>query len=119
MSLARVQPAPIPSQGRASASLADFAPQSILALAAEPQRAVAVLIEPVEEIRRMVGWQTVELSERATPSECKAALVQAVRRLESQFNISLWDGERGRPGRTNDEHEPRTSRDAADPTGLR
>lgn len=97
MSLARVQPVPVPSQGRAPASLADFAPQSILALAAEPQRAVAVLIEPVEETRRMVGWQTVELSERASPSECKSALVQAVRRLESQFNISLWDGERGRP----------------------
>ncbi len=97
MSLARVQPVPVPSQGRAATSLADFAPQSILALAAEPRRAVAVLIEPVEEIRRMVGWQTVELSERASPSECKSALVQAVRRLESQFNISLWDGERGRP----------------------
>ena len=97
MSLSRVEPAPLARQGRSPSSLADFAPQSILALAAEPQRAVAVLIEPVEEFRRMVGWQTVELSERASPGECKSALVQAIRRLESQFNISLWDGERGRP----------------------
>ena len=97
MSLSRLQPAPLTLQGRSPSSLADFAPQSILALGSEPQRAVAVLIEPVEEIRRMVGWQTVALSERASPGECKSALVQAVRRLESQFSISLWDGERGRP----------------------
>lgn len=97
MSFSRVLPGSISGQGSSPNSLADFAPQSILALAAEPRRAVAVLIEPVEEIRRMVGWQTVELSERASPDECKSALVQAVRRLENQFNISLWDGERGRP----------------------
>lgn len=97
MSFSRVLPGSISGQGGSPNSLADFAPQSILALAAEPRRAVAVLIEPVEEIRRMVGWQTVELSERASPDECKSALVQAVRRLENQFNISLWDGEKGRP----------------------
>ena len=97
MSWSRVQSASISNQGGSPASLADFAPQSILALAAEPRRAAAVLIEPVEGIHRMVGWQTVELPERARPDECKPALVQAVRRLENQFNISLWDGERGRP----------------------
>ena len=97
MSFSRVLPGSISGQGGSPNSLADFAPQSILALAAEPRRAVAVLIEPVEEIRRMVGWQTVEVSERASPEECKSALMQAIRRLENQFNISLWDGERGRP----------------------
>ncbi len=97
MSFSRVLPGSILDQGGSSSSLADFAPQSILALAAEPRRAVAVLIEPVEEIHRLVGWQTVDLSERASPDECKSALMQAVRRLENQFNISLWDGERGRP----------------------
>ncbi len=97
MSLSRGRSTSISIQGGTPPSLADFAPQSILALAAEPRRAVAVLIEPVEGIRRMVGWQTVELSERASPDECKSALLQAVRRLENQFNISLWDGERGRP----------------------
>jgi len=97
MSFSRVLPGSFSGQGGSPNSLADFAPQSILALAAEPRRAVAVLIEPVEEMRRMVGWQTVEVSERASPDECKSALVQAVRRLENQFNISLWDGERGRP----------------------
>ena len=97
MSLSRVLPAAIPGQGHTADSLADFGPQSILALAAEPQRAVAVLIEPVEEICRMVGWQTIEMSERAGPDECKTALVRAIRRLEGQFNISLWDRERNRP----------------------
>ena len=97
MSLSRVLPAAIPGQGHTADSLADFGPQSILALAAEPQRAVAVLIEPVEEICRMVGWQTIEMSERAGPDECKTALIRAVRRLEGQFNISLWDRERNRP----------------------
>lgn len=97
MSLSRVLPASIVSQVGPPASLADFAPQSILALAAEPRRAAAVLIEPVEEIHRLAGWQTVELSERASPDECKSAVIQAVRRLENRFNISLWDGERGRP----------------------
>ena len=97
MSLSRVLPAAIPGQGHTADSLADFGPQSILALAAEPQRAVAVLIEPVEEICRMVGWQTIEMSERAGPDECKTALIRAIRRLEGQFNISLWDRERNRP----------------------
>ena len=97
MSWSRVQTASNSNQEGLRTSLADFAPQSILALAVEPRRAAAVLIEPVEDIHRLVGWQTVELSERATPDECKSALVQTVRRLENQFNISLWDGERGRP----------------------
>ena len=97
MSLSRVLPTAISGQGRTADSLADFGPQSILALAAEPQRAVAVLIEPVETICRMVGWQTIEMSESADPDECKTALIRAIRRLEGQFNISLWDRERNRP----------------------
>ena len=97
MSLSGVLPVSISSQGGAPGSLADFAPQSILALAAEPRRAAAVLIEPVDGICRMVGWHTVELSERASADESKSAVLQAVRRLENQFNISLWDGEVGRP----------------------
>ena len=67
MSVTPVQPFPVSGLGPAAASLADFAPQSILALAAEPQRAVAVLIEPVEEIYRMVGWQTVDLPAQTGP----------------------------------------------------
>ncbi|MXZ22163.1 MAG: hypothetical protein F4Y84_16430 [Caldilineaceae bacterium SB0665_bin_25] len=97
MTLSRLQPPASSGHGRTANSLADFAPQSILALAAEPRRAAAVLIEPVEEISRMVGWQTVELPEQAGPNECKAALVKAVSRLESQFSISLWDAQEKRP----------------------
>jgi len=97
MTLSRLQPPASPGEGRTANSLADFAPQSILALAAEPRRAAAVLIEPVEEIHRLVGWQTVELSEQAGPTESKAALVRAVSRLESQFSISLWDAKKQRP----------------------
>ena len=97
MNASTVPPSPVSGSGRSAASLADFAPQSILALAAEPQRAAAVLIEPVEEIFRMVGWQTVELPAQVSPDECTAALVQAVNRLEKQFSISLWDADQDRP----------------------
>lgn len=97
MNVSGSQPAPASGLGQSAASLADFAPQSILALAAEPQRAVAALIEPVEKIYRMVGWQTIDLPAQAGPDECTAALVQAVNRLESQFNISLWHEEQDRP----------------------
>lgn len=77
--------------------LADFAPQNILALGAEPQRALAVLMEPVDDIYRMVGWQTVDLAPQASPNDYPTALIQAVTRLESQFSISLWDAEQDRP----------------------
>ena len=97
MSVTPVQPSPVSGMGPSAASLADFAPQSILALAAEPQRAVAVLIEPVEEIYRMVGWQTVDLPAQTSPDDCVGALAQAVIRLEKQFSISLWDAEQDRP----------------------
>ena len=97
MNASPVQPSPVSGMGRSAASLADFAPQSILALAAEPQRAAAVLIEPVEEIYRLVGWQTVELPAQVSPDECTTALVQAVNRLEKQFSISLWDADQDRP----------------------
>ena len=97
MSITPVSPSPVSGRGPSAASLADFAPKSILALAAEPQRAVAVLIEPVEGINRMVGWQTVDLPAQTSPDECVGALIQAVKRLEKQFSISLWDTEQDRP----------------------
>ncbi len=97
MTALNVQPSPVASLGHTAASLADFAPKSILALGAEPQRALAVLIEPVEGIYRMVGWQTVEQPAQTSPSDCLAALAKAVSRLETQFNISLWDAEQDRP----------------------
>ncbi len=97
MSITPVSTSPVSGRGPSAASLADFAPKSILALAAEPQRAVAVLIEPVEGINRMVGWQTVDLPAQTSPDECVGALVQAVKRLEKQFSISLWDAEQDRP----------------------
>lgn len=92
-----VQPPPVAGPGPPAASLVDFAPKNVLALGIEPQRATAVLLEPVEEIYRMVGWQTMQLPAQARPGECVAALVRAVNRLESQFNISLWDVEEDRP----------------------
>ncbi len=97
MTRLRGQPRPLQAPASHAPRLADFAPQTILALAAEPQRAVAVLIEPVEGIYRMVAWQTVELSEQVGPERCADALVQAVNRLESQFSITLWDRQRDRP----------------------
>ncbi len=77
--------------------LADFAPQSILTLGAEPHRAVAALIEPVEGIYRLVGWQTVDLPAQASPDDCPVALAQAVTRLGNQLGISLWDAEQDCP----------------------
>lgn len=86
-----------PGRGGAAASLADFAPKNILVLGAEPQRATAALIEPVEEIYRLIGWQSADLPEESSPGQSAAALVQAVNRLETQFNISLWDEKEDRP----------------------
>ncbi len=97
MTRLRGQPPPAQGEGNHAPRLADFAPQSILALAAEPQRAAAVLIEPVEGVYRMVAWQTVELPEQTDPERCADALVQAVNRLESQFSITLWDKVQDRP----------------------
>lgn len=97
MSQLRSQPQGVQGQAGDAPPLADFAPQSILALAAEPQRAAAVLIEPVEEVFRMVAWQTEELSDQAGPDSCTQALVRAISRLESQFSIRLWDKKRERP----------------------
>ena len=97
MNASSVQSGRDPRLGRIPASLADYAPKSVLAVGAEPQRATAVLIEPVEEIYRMVGWQSVELPVEAAPGESVAALVRAVNELEDQFSISLWDGKEDRP----------------------
>ncbi len=97
MSPSGAQPLPVAGRGGAAASLADFAPKNILVLGAEPQRVTAALIEPVEEIYRLIGWQTAELPAGAGPGQSAAALVQAVNRLESQFNISLWNEEEDRP----------------------
>lgn len=97
MSTSGMQPPPVPGRGGVAASLADFAPKNILALGAEPQRVTAALIEPVEEIYRLIGWQTADLPEGASPGQSAAALVQAVNRLQTQFNISLWDEEEDRP----------------------
>lgn len=97
MSQSGMQPATAPGRGGAAASLADFAPKNILVLGAEPQRATAALIEPVEEIYRLIGWQSADLPAEASPGQSTAALVQAVNRLETQFNISLWNEEEDRP----------------------
>ena len=97
MSQSGMQPATAPGRGGAAASLADFAPKNILVLGAEPQRATAALIEPVEEIYRLIGWQSADLPAEASPGQSAAALVQAVNRLETQFNISLWNEEEDRP----------------------
>ena len=97
MNASSVQSGQAPGRRLQAASLADYAPKSILALGAEPRRATAVLIEPVEEIYRMVGWQSVELPADAGPGDSVAALVRAVNKLESQFSISLWDAKGDRP----------------------
>ncbi len=97
MSSSGVQPALQPGRGSDAASLADFAPKNILVLGAEPQRVTAAVIEPVEEIYRLIGWQTGDLPAGTSPGQSAAALVQAVNRLETQFNISLWDEEEDRP----------------------
>ncbi len=97
MSSSGMQPPPVPGRSGAATSLADYAPKNILLLGAEPQRVTAALIEPVEEIYRLIGWQTEDLPAGASPGQSAAALVQAVNRLETQFNISLWDEEEDRP----------------------
>ncbi|MCY3902585.1 MAG: glutamate mutase L [Caldilineaceae bacterium] len=97
MSQSDLQPAPAPGRASATPSLADFAPKNILLLGAEPRRATAALIEPVEEIYRLMGWQSTDLPADASPGQCAAALVQAVNRLENQFDISLWSEEEDRP----------------------
>ena len=97
MSHSDLQPAPAPGRASATPSLADFAPKNILLLGAEPRRATAALIEPVEEIYRLMGWQSTDLPADASPGQCAAALVQAVNRLENQFDISLWSEEEDRP----------------------
>ena len=97
MNASSIQSGQAPGRRLQAASLADYAPKSILALGAEPRRATAVLIEPVEEIYRMVGWQSVELLADAGPGDSVAALVRAVNKLESQFSISLWDAKEDRP----------------------
>lgn len=84
-------------QARPAAALPDFAAKSILALGAEPRRVTAALMEPVEEVYRLVGWQTVELPPHTVPEECPAALGHAVRRLGRDFGIPLWDAASDRP----------------------
>ena len=79
MNASSIQSGQAPGRRLQAASLADYAPKSILALGAEPRRATAVLIEPVEEIYRMVGWQSVELPADAGPGDSVAA--QILKRL--------------------------------------
>ncbi len=78
-------------------TLADFAPKRILALCGEPHRALATLIEPVEGIYRLVGWQIMPLCAQTGPDDCPVALAQAVTRLGNQLGISLWDADQNRP----------------------
>lgn len=97
MSVTGSQLPPVAGRGRPTAPLADFNANNILGMFAEPQRAVAVLLEPVEEIYRLVGWHSVDVPPLAGTGAYPAALARAVNRLESQFNISLWDKKTDRP----------------------
>lgn len=77
--------------------LADFAPQNILALCAEAHRAVAVLLEPIEGVYRLAGWQRVHLPAGTVPDDCPVALAQAITRLGNRLGIGLWDAQQQRP----------------------
>jgi hypothetical protein len=71
---------------------------SILALGGDREQAIVALIEPVEGVYRLAGWDRLPLAiDEETRYTLPERLSQACQQLERQLGHTLWDSAAGTP----------------------